>query len=837
MPMLKLLLKIVFGLVLTVVIAIGALFAFVDPNDYRQEITDIVQEQTGRELEIGNMSLSVWPHLAINLEQASLSNAEGFAGDKMLQANVISVGAAIMPLLQQRLEIDRLTLDGLQLTLQKDADGKSNWDDLAGSGPAEEEQPKEETSTDNPLDKLAALSFGGLNIQNGQVQWQDASTGQDIKLSNLNITTGNVTFGEFFPINVQATTALNAPKLTTTVDLNIEAKVDKNGAYAVRNLVLNNQTESSELPVSKVLAELSIPTIDLNLAENQIALPEMTLNLQNTAGADLPLASINNQISLQKLSFNLEQMLLQISQVKLVTQAKGKVDFAIADLDNTVQLDNFSFAVESQQLQTKLISNTSAKGPALPAGLENAKLNANITADLAEQTLAVQNLDLAALNLAVKGSVKGSQIIDAPQINTQLSLAQFNLKQLLTTLGIELPAMADANRLQKVAADLAVDFNGKNESVAVNLKQFTLDDSTLKGTASVANFAQPKVRYDLALDKIDANLYLPPKSEQPVQEEPKSDEELVIELPNELIRSLDINGTLKVADLTIDKLNPKNILVTVKAKNGIVNVAPLKTDLFKTTINAKAGLDVTTDTPKYSVQTKAPKVPVGDVLLAFTGDDKLSGLGSVNLDLTTSGKTIKQFMANLNGRSDVDLADGAIKGFNLAQTIRNAQAKLKGETTSGDDAPQQTDFSSLIAKANIVNGLVTTEQLQALAPYMRVDGEGTINLAKESLNYLVNAKIVNTSKGQGGKSLEDLSGLTVPVRLKGSWLDPDISLDLKSLFAEKAKAELEKKKAELKAKAEEKIEEKKQEVIDDAKKKVEEQMQDKLKDALKGFGF
>ncbi|MBO1926086.1 AsmA family protein [Thiomicrorhabdus sp. 6S2-11] len=835
--MLKLLLKIVLGLILTIVIAIGALFAFVDPNDYRQEITDIVQEQTGRELKVGNMSLSVWPHLAINLEQASLSNAEGFAGDKMLQANVISVGAAIMPLLQQRLEIDQLTLDGVQVTLQKNAEGKTNWDDLVGSETEQETEQKDDSPSENPLDKLAALSFGGLNIQNGQVQWQDATTGQDIKLSELNITTGTVSFGEFFPINIQATTTLNAPQLTTKVDLNIEAKVDKNGAYAVRNLVLNNQTESSELPVSKVLAELSIPTIDLNLAENQINLPEMTLDLQNTAGTSLPLASINNQVSLQNLSFNLEQMLLQITQVKLATQAKGKADFAIADLDNTLQLNDFSFAVEPQQLNTTLASNTNAKGSAIPAGLQNAKFNANINVDLGKQTLAVQNLDLAALNLAIKGSIKGSQIIDAPQVNTQLVLAQFDLKQLLTSIGIELPPMADANRLQKVSADLAVDFNGKNEAVAINVKQFVLDDSSLKGKASIANFSKPQVRYDLALDKIDANLYLPPKSDEPVEEEPKSDEELVIELPNELIRSLDINGTLKVGDLTIDKLNPKNILVTVKAKDGIVNVAPLKADLFKTTINAKAGLDVTQDTPKYSVQTNAPKVPVGDVLMAFTGDDKLSGLGSVDLNLTTSGKTIKEFMANLNGRTDMDLADGAVKGFNLAQTIRDAQAKLKGEATSSDEAPKQTDFSSLIAKANIVNGLVTTEQLQALAPYMRVEGEGTINLAKESLNYLVNAKIVSTEKGQGGKALQDLKGLTVPVRLKGNWMDPDISLDLKSLFAEKAKAELEKKKAELKAKAEEKIEEKKQEVIDDAKKKVEEQMQDKLKDALKGFGF
>ncbi|MBO1924259.1 AsmA family protein [Thiomicrorhabdus sp. 6S3-12] len=830
MHLIKTLLKILLALILLLVIGIGALFVLVEPNDYRQEITELVKKQTGRELTIGNMSLSIYPHIGINLEQAKLSNAPGFSQKEMLQAEVISVGAEILPLLQKRLEIDTLTLKDLKLHLQKDENGKTNWDDLVGTED-QDDQHEEKHDSEHAMD-LAALSFGGLDIQNGQITWQDATTGQDISVQDLNIATGEVSFGSYFPINVHASTSLKQPQLKTTVDLSIEAKVEKNGSYELRNLQLNNQTQSSELPVQQVIAQLNIPSLNLALQENRIKLSDMTLDVETSGAKDFPLATINNQIKMGQLQLNLNDMLLQIPQIAITTQAKGQADFAIADLNSQQTIEGLSFDINKQQLSASVNSSTDASGPALPKGIKQAKLNSRIQLDLLQQTLNIEQLQLQAMGLQASGQLKGQQILAEPVISSSLQIAEFNLKQLLTAMGVELPAMSGSDRLQKVAAAMDVNFDASKQSARLNLKNLTLDDSTIKGNGSLANFEKPQIRYDLALDKIDLNAYLPPKTET-AEGGTQSDEELVIELPNELIRSLDIKGTLKVGDLIVDKLNPKNILVTVTAKDGKVNITPLKADIFKTTVNAKAGLDVTGDTPKYSLQTQAPKVPVGDVLLAFTGDDKLSGLGSVNLDLNTQGKTIKQFMANLNGRSDVDLTDGAVKGFNLAQSIREARAKLKGETLPESNEPKQTDFSSLIAKANIVNGLVTTETLSALAPYMRINGEGTINLGKEQLDYLVNTKIVGTDKGQGGKELDDLKGLTIPVRLKGNWLDPNISLDLKSLFEEKAKMELEKKKAEAVEKAKAQVEEKKEEVIEDTKKKVE----DKLKDALKGFGF
>ncbi|MBN2646920.1 MAG: AsmA family protein [Thiotrichales bacterium] len=834
MSLLKILLKLVAALILTVVIAIGALFAFVDPNDYRQNLTDLVKEQTGRELTIEKMHLSLYPNLAIQLEQARLSNAPNFGQTPMLRAQQVDVGVALLPLFEKRLQIKTVLLDGLKINLQKTAEGQTNWADLQARF-AKPDAPDAQTEKEpsNPLEQLAALSFEGLEIQNAQLSWEDLSTGQNLTILDLNLRSDEMQFDHFFTIEARAKTELQAPQLNNDWQFKIEAKISQDGNYTLRNLTLENTLQSQALPIDTLVAKLSIPTLDLQLSENLIHLPNVTLETQTLGKKDFSFKTLDNQLKVQALKLNLETLLLQASTLSLQTQAQGQTDFAIHRLNSVQTLEKLSFDITSQQLSMNLSSQTDASGPALPAPVEGARLNSQIKADLKAQTLSMPDLKIQALNTQIQANVQVKQLLDGAQVKSDLAIATFNPKQLLETLKIALPPMADNQRLQQAELQAKVDFNLTQQALQVTVSKLLLDQSTLKGQTSVKNFTQPQVRFDLALDQIDLNAYLPPKPPKSDEPASKPDEDIVISLPTELLRSLDLQGTLKVGSLKFEQLQPKNLLLNLSAAKGDLKIRSLKADIFSTTLSANASLNVSQTMPSYTLQLQAPKVPVGELLLAFTGDDKLRGLGNLQLDLQTQGETVKQLMSQLNGRTDLDLTDGAVKGFNLAKIVREAKAKLKGETLPADQGPNQTDFSSLIAKANIRQGIATTETLSAQAPFMRIQGEGKIDLGKEALDYLVNAKIVNTSKGQGGADLEELSGLTLPVRLKGSWLNPSISLDLKSLVEERAKQALEQKKEEAIEKAKTKVEEKKTEVIEETKKKVE----DQLKDALKGFKF
>ncbi|MCW8905247.1 AsmA family protein, partial [Sedimenticola sp.] len=66
-------------LLLLVVAAVIILPMVIDPNDYKGEIVTQVKEQTGRDLKItGDLKLSVFPWLGIDIGGLELSNAKGF---------------------------------------------------------------------------------------------------------------------------------------------------------------------------------------------------------------------------------------------------------------------------------------------------------------------------------------------------------------------------------------------------------------------------------------------------------------------------------------------------------------------------------------------------------------------------------------------------------------------------------------------------------------------------------------------------------------------------------------------------------------------------------------
>ena len=129
---LKYFLILTLSLLLILIIAIAGLFIFIDPNDYKNEITSKVQDATGRHLTIsGDINFSLFPWLGLSLGETTLSNAEGFGNRPFASVNQVDIKVKLFPLLlQQQIEMQKVRLHGLQANLAKDKTGHNNWDDL-----------------------------------------------------------------------------------------------------------------------------------------------------------------------------------------------------------------------------------------------------------------------------------------------------------------------------------------------------------------------------------------------------------------------------------------------------------------------------------------------------------------------------------------------------------------------------------------------------------------------------------------------------------------------------------------------------------------------------------
>ncbi len=124
----KILAGFVGGIIVLIVAGLFAVWLLVNPNEYKGLIGNAVRESTGRDLVLsGDIRLSVFPWLALQLGPARLGNPAGFGEEPFLVFNRAAVRVRLLPLLAKRLEIDRVELDGLDLRLRKNDQGVGNW--------------------------------------------------------------------------------------------------------------------------------------------------------------------------------------------------------------------------------------------------------------------------------------------------------------------------------------------------------------------------------------------------------------------------------------------------------------------------------------------------------------------------------------------------------------------------------------------------------------------------------------------------------------------------------------------------------------------------------------
>jgi AsmA protein len=229
-------------------------------------------------------------------------------------------------------------------------------------------------------------------------------------------------------------------------------------------------------------------------------------------------------------------------------------------------------------------------------------------------------------------------------------------------------------------------------------------------------------------------------------------------------------------------------------------------NLYDGSFSGQVRLDARKKLPEYRVIKEFQGVRIGELLTDFNGEDRMSGLLNANVSVTTKGEWLSDLKKNSNGNMMLAFKDGALKGFNIRQLIDQAKAKFKGE--SGPQAQdQKTNFSSLKLRGVIKKGVFISNDLNLQAPVMRVGGEGQVDLNNNTVNYLLNVKLVGTIEGQEGGTTDELSGLLIPVRIDGPFSDPKIDVQLDEMLKNKAaalkaklKAELEQQKAELQKK-------------------------------------
>ena len=417
--------------------------------------------------------------------------------------------------------------------------------------------------------------------------------------------------------------------------------------------------------------------------------------------------------------------------------------------------------------------------------------------DLATQTLARTSFDAQLAEARLSGSVAGSKLLDAPSFAGEFDLKPLAPRGLLAQLGTKPPDTRDKTVLSKLAAQGSFAWAGGVARATKLGLQF--DDSRLEGALSLDTASGAK-DFELALDHIDVDRYLPPPSTPSAG----ADKEPPFEMPVETLKGLHAKGSLTVGQLTLDGLKLTALRIAVDANAGLAQLAPVKAQLYGGQYTGDIMIDARPKAPLLKVNQTMAGIDVAQVLQDFVKSKRRSGKGTVTTALTAEGHSGDALLKSLRGSVQMNLADGAVEGLDLWYAIAQAESLLQKRELAEGTNTKRTAFDTFKASADSVNGVATTKDLAIDSQLLRVSGQGSANLVSQAIDYRLTATVLKAPP----KSDEGVAALTlaaIPVTVTGSFDNPKVRPDLEGLAKARVKQELDKHKDEIKEKLQDKL--------------------------------
>lgn len=727
-------------LLAVIVVMVAAIFVF-DPDDYREVVSELVYDQTGRTLEIdGGLSINVLPCCSVSLKETRLSNPSGFDEAEFARVESVELGLQLWPLIvRQEILVDDIELDGLNLSLIQRADGVANWTFESESAPAEEQPDTAEGDID-----LSTLSIGGIRIRDAQVSYEDAEAAYRVK--DFKMQTGRIAVGE--PVGLEMSFQAEDLKAGMTVQANLDGEI-------------NIDPEFSQLVLSGLNANVDV------------------------SGGDLPADAVALAVTADSLEYDVNAARAKLKQLKAKVDLSGG-DLPADSIAMTVNANaaNYDLNAERAKLK-KLRANVALEGGEMPAGgvaltVAADSVTYKLSKGRAELEQLDANVDAAGIQLNLTGG--GSYAEARADLAGKIKVNKFSPRELLAKL--EQPEIVTADPAVLQATEIDGQWSVTDSVFQIDGMDLRLDDTKIQGTAQLNYVDQSDIRFDISVDEINLDRYLPPVSDEPVTSD--DTDAGADELPIELLKDLDLQGRARVGEVTVNKTVLQNIEVTINAADGRLKLDPIAANLYGGRYKGKMTLNVARDRPKMRFEHSLKAVQIGGLLGDMMEMENVEGLLTTRFNGSGFARNSDEMLRTMDADLSVDLAEGVYKGLDVWYEIRKARALLKGEPPPQASADPQTSISSMDLVGKVDKGQFASEKLLLEIPFIRIDGQGTANLVKQDMDYRLNARVFGEPEFEDGEDLSDLAKFVIPLTVSGDMASPKIGVDLAELAKDAA---------------------------------------------------
>ncbi|WGZ94749.1 MAG: AsmA family protein [Candidatus Thiothrix putei] len=481
-----------FALLLLILAAVAVFALTFDANRYKPEITALVKEQTGRTLDIGgDIHLSFYPDIALQLGQVTVGNAKGFNHEPFAEAQNARVTVQFLPLLEQQLKINEVHLQGLKLNLHRNKNGKTNWQDLLP-----ENSPQANANAGEAMaGLLGGMVVTGVSVEDSQVSWQDDQQGKALKLAPLNLKTGVFHPGK--PVDIRLDTHL----------MQSQPALDMQLTLATTAQLADNQDDFS---LSKLSLQVKLPerldasisgNLQGNLSKERAAVPDLLATIRFASAAtgvdatlsgDTRLDLAKQQLNMTALQWRADVKASQLPGGQLQQQSSGKLSLNLASGKGLLDLSETQIKGADHQLDGSVQVHDPLSPKRVVEGKFKAKQISYPPFSLQEATLGVQfengQVTLTPSGTLFNGAYQGAITIDTLQspakLHSEHKVQKLRTEELLFALTddrLVTGALDMTATLDSVVGDAAVFKQNLNGRLDLNLNDGTIRD---------ANFAQ-----------------------------------------------------------------------------------------------------------------------------------------------------------------------------------------------------------------------------------------------------------------------------------------------------------------------------------------------------------
>ncbi|MEQ1491451.1 MAG: AsmA family protein, partial [Terricaulis sp.] len=427
--------------------------------------------------------------------------------------------------------------------------------------------------------------------------------------------------------------------------------------------------------------------------------------------------------------------------------AEGEPPLVLEDVDASLALESLDTPA---QLQAALDYRGQRMTIDATLGLPRAVLEKGETPITATVSAAPLNASFDGTFNSENGALKGA-----------LEASGSSLRQLLAWMG---SPMGEGGGFGNYSLNAQMEREG--ETTKLTGATIRLDSINATGNLTLINQENGKLRVNGALSApaVDLNTYLPAPAQQGAEGVEVDTAWSSAPLDLRGLRALDANLDLTLGTLQFQRMQFSNVALGLRVANGAADARLTRIALYDGGGTARLIADGSGSVPRIAVELNAQNVQAETLLRDAIGFDRIAGRGRLTASLVGQGVSQAAIMRSLRGSASFNFNDGELKGVNLAQVARTVQAALSGQAVG---AAASTDFAELSSTFTVADGVMATDNLRLLNPFVRLEGQGLVNVGAQTIDMRIAPRAVNNAQGQGGDA--GLAGLGVPFRITGPW--------------------------------------------------------------------